>query len=163
MREECVDLGAPFAEYDAAPALEQLTWVVKETLRRYPPLSVIPRMALRGFVWEGDTIPAGTTVVVSPIVTHHLHDWWEGPYRFDPLRYSPERAEDQRHTHSWIPFGGGAHMCLGLRFAESQIRAVMHQLLLRYRWSIRDWYEMPVQQAPISKPKDGLPIRFERI
>ena len=54
-------------------------------------------------------------------------------------------------------------MGLGLRFAASQIRAVMHQLLLRYRGSIRDGDAMPVQQAPISKPKEGLPIRVERI
>jgi len=39
----------------------------------------------------------------------------------------------------------------------------MHQLLLRYRWSVADGYEMPVQQAPISKPKDGLPIRVQRV
>ena len=24
-------------------------------------------------------------------------------------------------------------------------------------------YEMPVQQAPISKPRDGLPVRLERL
>lgn len=162
-RSECQALGKPHAEYDDAPALEKLTWVMKETLRRYPPLPVIPRVALEDFEWEGYMIPAGTMVVVSPIVTHHMPEWWPEPYTFDPLRYSPDRAEDTRHTHSWIPFGGGVHMCLGLRFAESQIRAVMHQLLLRYRWSVADGYEMPVQQAPISKPKDGLPIRVERL
>ena len=163
VRAECQALDKPYAEYDDAPQLEQLTWVMKETLRRYPPLPVIPRKALEDFEWEGFLIPAGTMIVVSPIVTHHTPEWWADPYTFDPLRYSPERAEDARHTHSWIPFGGGVHMCLGLRFAESQIRAVMHQLLLRYRFSVDEGYEMPVQQAPISKPKDGLPIRVERV
>ena len=161
-RAECRALGKPYAEFDDGPALSQLTWVMRETLRRYPPLPVIPRTALESFEWEGYVIPAGTMVVVSPIVTHHMPEWWPDPYSFDPLRYAPERAEDTRHTHSWIPFGGGVHMCLGLRFAESQIRAVMHQLLLRYRWTVAEGYEMPVQQAPISKPKDGLPIRVER-
>ena len=159
VREECRALGEPFAGFDDGPALPQLTWVMKETLRRYPPLPVIPRRATRDFEWSGYVVPADTMVVVSPIVTHHMPEWWSDPYRFDPLRFSPERAEDQRHTHSWIPFGGGVHMCLGLRFAETQIRAVMHQLLLRFRWSVPDGYEMPLQQAPISKPKDGLPIR----
>ncbi|MBW2269945.1 MAG: cytochrome P450 [Deltaproteobacteria bacterium] len=162
-RAECRTLGKPYAEFEDAPELEELTWVMKETLRRYPPLPVIPRMALEEFEWEGYVVPAGTMVVVSPIVTHHMPEWWTRPYTFDPLRFSPERAEDARHTHSWIPFGGGVHMCLGIRFAESQIRAIMHQLLLRYRWTVAEGYEMPVQQAPISKPKDGLPIRLERI
>jgi cytochrome P450 len=162
-RAECHALAKPYAEFDDAPELQELTWVMKETLRRYPPLPVIPRMALEEFEWEGYVVPAGTMVVVSPIVTHHMPEWWTDPYTFDPLRFSPERAEDARHSHAWIPFGGGVHMCLGLRFAESQIRAIMHQLLLRYRWTVAEGYEMPVQQAPISKPKDGLPIRLERI
>ena len=65
--------------------------------------------------------------------------------------------------HSWLPFGGGPHMCLGRKFAELQVRAVMHQLLLRFRFSVPEGYEMPVQQAPISKPRDGLPIELESL
>ncbi|HAB45420.1 MAG TPA: cytochrome P450, partial [Gammaproteobacteria bacterium] len=56
---------------------------------------------------------------------------------------------------------GGAHMCIGLHFAEMQIKLVMNELLQRYRWSVPEGYVMPVQQSPISKPKDGLPIVFE--
>jgi len=47
------------------------------------------------------------------------------------------------------------------RFAELQIKAVLYQLVRRFRWSVPAGYTMPVQQAPISKPKDGLPVRFE--
>ena len=143
--------------------LESLGWVMRETLRRYPPLPVIPRIAESEFVWGGYRIPAGAMVVVSPIHTHHMNAWWDEPYRFDPDRFGPERAEDERHTHSWVPFGAGPHHCLGRRFAELQVKAVMHQLLRRYRWSVDPGYEMPVQQAPISKPMDGLPLRLEAL
>ena len=54
-------------------------------------------------------------------------------------------------------------MCLGLRFAELQIKAVLFQLVKKLRWSVPEGYTMPVQQAPISKPRDGLPLRLERI
>ena len=54
-------------------------------------------------------------------------------------------------------------MCIGLRFAELQVKAVIHQLVQRFRIRIPDGYEMPVQQAPISKPRDGLPILLEAI
>ena len=152
---------------DAQPGLEDLdglealTWAMRETLRRYPPLPVIPRTALRDFEWGGYRIPRGTMVVLSLIHTHHRADWWYGPERWDPERFSPGRAEHQRHTHSWVPFGGGPHMCLGRRFGEAQVRLVMHQLVRRYRWSAPSGYRMPVQQAPISKPTDGLPLEFE--
>ena len=54
-------------------------------------------------------------------------------------------------------------MCIGLRFAEAQVKLVMHQLVRRYRLSVPAGYKMPVQQAPISKPLDGLPVRLERL
>jgi cytochrome P450 len=163
VREECRALGSTALAFDEMERLENLTWVMKETLRRYPPLPVIPRVATESFEFGGHEVPKDSMVVISPIHTHHMSEWWDDPWRFDPARFSPERAEDERHSHNWVPFGGGPHMCLGLRFAELQVKALMHQLLQRYRVSVADGYEMPVQQAPISKPRDGLPIRLEVI
>jgi cytochrome P450 len=161
-REECRAL----TDELGADELGQLTTVhliLRETLRRYPPLSTIPRFSQRAFEFGGHEIPANVMVVVYPIHSHHMAEWWREPYRFDPERFAPGRAEDEQHPYLYIPFGGGAHMCIGYRFAELQIKAVMHQLLRRYRWSVPAGYKMPVQQSPISKPKDGLPIRLERI
>jgi cytochrome P450 len=163
LREESRAVRSPllgFSEMDRVPALG---WVMQETLRRYPPLSTVPRLSVREFDYQGYRVPARALIVVFPIHTHHMKEWWSDPYAFDPERFSDARAEHRRHSHSWVPFGGGAHTCIGLRFAELQIKTILHQLLLRYRWSVPEGYQMPVQQAPISKPRDGLPVRFERI
>jgi len=161
VRAESAALAAEQPDLDDLERLESLTWVMYETLRLYPPLPIIPRVATAAFDWQGHRIPADTMVTISPIATHYLDEWWSEPRRFDPERFGPGRAEQDRHTHSWIPFGGGVHMCIGRRFAETQIRLVMHHLVRRYRWSVPDGYTMPVQQAPISKPRDGLPIHFD--
>ena len=163
VREESRALGTAEVGFEDLDKLASLTWVIKETIRRYPPLPVIPRVATRAFDWAGYRVPANAMVVISPIHTHHMAEWWNEPTRFDPERFAPARAEDQRHTHAWIPFGGGPHLCLGMHFADLQIKSIMHQLLLRYRWSVPAGYAMPVQQAPISKPLDGLPIDLQRI
>ncbi len=163
IREEARAIGTPWLAFEDLARPVALGWAMKETLRRYPPLPVIPRVATADFAFEGQRIPAGTMVVIAPIHTHHLPEWWSAPTAWDPERFRPERAEDERHTHCWIPFGGGPHHCLGLRFAELQVKAILHQLVLRYRWSVEPGYRMPVQQAPISKPRDGLPVRFERL
>jgi cytochrome P450 len=159
-RAESRALGAGAVGFDDLDRLASLELAMHETLRRYPPLPVIPRVATAPFEFEGFQIPAPSMVVVSPIHTHHLPECWTDPFRWDPERFAPGRAEHERHTHQWLPFGGGPHMCIGRRFAEAQVRLVMHQLLLRYRWSVPDGYTMPVQQAPISKPRDGLPVTF---
>jgi cytochrome P450 len=163
IREESFAIGSEAPGFDDMERLDSLTWAMRETLRLYPPLPVIPRIANEAFEFGGFEIPADSLVAVSPIFTHYMEEWWDAPCRFDPLRFSPERAEDQRHTHSWIPFGGGAHMCIGRLFAETQVRLVIHHLVRRFRWTVPVGYRMPVQQAPISKPRDGLPIRLTAI
>jgi cytochrome P450 len=62
-----------------------------------------------------------------------------------------------------VPFGGGAHICIGQHFAMLQVKSIMHQLLLSYRWTVPQKYEMPLSSIPITRPKDGLPITFERL
>ena len=163
VREESLALGTAEPGLEELGKLEALGWAMDETLRRYPPLPVIPRVNTASFEFGDFEIPAGCMVVVSPIHTHHMAEWWSDPFRWDPGRFAPGRAEQERHTHSWVPFGGGPHMCLGMRFAEAQVRLVMHHLVSRFRFGVPEGYTMPVQQAPISKPRDGLPVRFTRL
>lgn len=163
VREQSLAVGTDELAFDQVDGVPALSLVIMETLRRYPPLSTIPRSSLREFEYQGFAIPANIMVLAYPIHTHHMQEWWTDPYRFDPDRFSEARAEHKRHTHSWVPFSGGPHTCIGQRFAEMQIRAIMHQLVRRYRWTVSPGYEMPVQQAPISKPRDGLPVVFKRL
>ena len=58
------------------------------------------------------------------------------------------------------PFGGGAHMCLGLHFAYMQVKVLMAQILTRYRIEIAPGYEPKWQPWPIPKPRDGLTVTF---
>lgn len=51
-------------------------------------------------------------------------------------------------------------MCIGLHFANMQIKLVLFEMLKNYSWQVAQGYEMPVQQSPISKPKDDLPVTF---
>jgi cytochrome P450 len=53
-------------------------------------------------------------------------------------------------------------MCIGQHFAGLQVKAIVTQLLQRYRWSIEPGYEMPYQLVPIAKPRDGLPLKLSR-
>jgi cytochrome P450 len=48
----------------------------------------------------------------------------------------------KKHLYQYVPFGGGAHMCIGLHFAEMQVKAILHHVVQRYRWSVADDYVM---------------------
>ena len=139
----------------ARPELTEMAF--KEALRMIPPVPSIPRRALRRFDYGGYTIPAGARVGINPHLVHHMEDHWPEPDRFDPLRFTPE-AVKARHKYAWVPFGGGAHMCLGLHFAYMQIKILMAQMLTRYRIEVASGYEPEWQAWPIPQPKDGLKI-----
>ena len=138
---------------------------MKEALRRYPPLPTMPRYATRAFDFMGYTIPAGTHVGITPIHTHHMEEIWSQPFRFDPERFAPGREEHKRHPFAWVPFGGGAHMCLGQHFAYMQVKALMAQLLEAVPAGMRvilvgDREQLPSVDAG-AVLSDLLPPRFE--
>ncbi len=148
-------------EFDDLDRLEEMEWVMKESLRMYPPLPTKPRRVVKDVEHFGIKFKKGQFISISPAHTHYMEEYWTKPDNFDPERWSPERAEYKRHPYQWIPFGGGAHMCVGQHFADLQVKAIMHQILLRFSWSVDEGYQIPYQLMPIAKPKDGLPVKLK--
>ena len=150
--------GRPVA-YEDLGKLELTEMAFKEALRLIPPVPSLPRRAMRDFTFQGWHIPAGSGVGISTTSVHMMEEHWPEPSKFDPLRFTPE-ASAARHKYAWVPFGGGAHMCLGLHFAYMQIKLLMAHLLTRYQIELEPGYEPEWQPWPIPKPKDGLKVTF---
>ena len=161
-REEVLAYGPGPLAYERLGELERVEMCFKEAMRLNAPVPAIPRRAVKEFVFRNHHIPAGTQVGVNPMLTHRLPEIWPDPDRFDPTRFTAENSKG-RHKYAWVPFGGGAHMCLGLHFAYMQAKAFFFQLLATHRISVADGYEADFQMFPMPKPKDGLPLRLERI
>ncbi|HEX8223129.1 MAG TPA: cytochrome P450 [Allosphingosinicella sp.] len=120
---------------------------IKESLRLNAAAPVLWRRSVRPFDFGGHSFPEGTITGVNPMITHLLPEVWEDPGKYDPLRFSPERSLG-RHRFAFVPFGGGAHGCLGANFAYLQIRALLrsllggHELVLTSRSPPR-WHQWP--------------------
>ena len=147
-------------DYDDLGKLELTEMAFKESLRMIPPVPSMPRRALREFEYGGYRIPAGAMVGINIHWTHHSEEYWENPHAFDPMRFTPDKVK-ARHKYAWVPFGGGAHMCLGLHFAYMQVKVLMAQLLQRYRIEAAEGYNPQWQDWPIPQPKDGLRVTFQ--
>lgn len=140
---------------------EQSEWAVKEALRLNAAAPVLWRRALKDTEFAGYVIPAGTVTGVNPMLTHLLPDLWDQPDRYDPDRFAPESAR-ARHRFAFVPFGGGAHGCLGANFAYLQVRALLRQLLEQHELVLATdqpprWYHWPN-----CRPLGILPIEFRR-
>lgn len=160
LRTSSLKMGKKHLEFDDLEALEEIDWVMRESLRQYPPLTSMPRMVAQDCEFDGYHLKKGILVGIYPIHTHHMPAYWRNPEKFDPERFSPQRNEQKQHMFQWIPFGGGAHMCLGQHFANLQVKAILHHVLQRYRWEVAADYTMPYQLVPIARPKDGLPVKL---
>ena len=163
VRAEVRDQDGDALAFDALDRLAMTDNTFREALRLYTPVQVIPRRAEAAFEFKGFEIPAQTPLTVSPGFTHHMAELWREPERFDPPRFAPERAEDRAHRFAWVPFGGGAHKCIGLHFAFMQVKAFTYQFLRRYRVGLPDDYRIDMALVPIPRPRDGLPITLEAL
>jgi cytochrome P450 len=110
---------------------------------------------MRDFEFQGLRIPAGTGVDINPLYTHFMREIWPDPDRFDPLRSDPE-ASRARHKFAYVPFGGGAHMCLGLNFASMQAKCFTWHFFNNVCVSIATDYRPEWRMWPIPYPRDGL-------
>ena len=160
--EEMQSLDKDALDYDDLGKLEKTGWIFKETLRMRPPLTTFPRRTVKDVTFQGYTLPRNTLVNVSTLYTHYMEEYWSHPHRFDPERFSDERAEHKQHFYQWLPFGGGHHKCLGLNFAELQTKTFLFHFLKQYKVTVKPGYEVPTQQVPLIMPKDGLPVTIEK-
>lgn len=163
VREESLALGKERLAFEDLEKLVSLDLVMKEALRLVSPVPALPRRVVKDTSLLGFHVPKGTTVVVPTLTNHYMPEIWPDPERFDPGRFAEDRREDKVHKYAWEPFGGGAHKCIGLHFAGLQIKSVLHQVLQHYRWSVPEGYEWPLDTTSLPSPKDGLPVRLERI
>jgi cytochrome P450 len=135
-----------------------LDMVIKECQRLQPPVPVVARRAVKDTEVAGRPVRAGTRVLVGLQLSHRLPEYWTRPEVFDPSRFAPQRREDRSHRYAWAPFGGGVHKCLGMAFSDIEVRTVLAQILVRFRWSVAAGYVPPMSNVSLPYPTDGLPI-----
>ncbi|KAA8886165.1 cytochrome P450 [Nocardia colli] len=163
LRAESRALGKPTLDYADLDRLPGLDLAFKEALRMYSPVAQQIRETIRDTDILGHYVPKGTLVMVGAYPMMRTEEFWSDPDVFDPERFAADRREDKSHRLAWSPFGGGAHKCIGLYFGGMTVKAVLHQMLLQYSWSVRPGYEVPLVAGTGPMPADGLPIHLERL
>jgi len=136
--------------------------VFHETIRMHPPVPFLMRRTVRPCDLGGVRIPADTMVCVPINFLQRHPEFWSEPDRFDPHRFDEDRQEHRRHSFMWMPFGAGAHQCIGLHFARLLFTSLYAELVGRYELEFvrPGYYPTKLQQLPFTRPVDGLPIRL---
>ena len=160
-RELDVVLKGRLPGFEDLPLLPYTTGVFSEALRLYPPAWAIGRKAKAAFQLGPYMIPAKSVLLTSPWIVHRDARWWPDPEKFDPLRWANTNP-DTRPKFAFFPFGGGARVCIGERFAWSE--GVLALATIAQRWKMRLVPGHPVvPQAVLTlRPKHGIRMRLEQ-
>jgi cytochrome P450 len=129
------------ATHDDVKRFELAERAWNETLRLYPVAPFVPRRALRDVELGSHRIPAGALVLANIDAMMRDPSAWAEPERFDPDRFAPERAEDRRHKGFFLPFGAGAHACVGPGLALAEALVFWHAMLTRCRFRLEPDYD----------------------
>jgi cytochrome P450 len=119
-----------------APHLDLTRAVIQEAMRLYPPIWIIPRHVVADDEIGGYRIPARSTVVLSPYVTHRHPAFWEAPDVFDPDRFTMERSAG-RPKEAYFPFLSGPHQCIGNEFAMLAMQLVVARVIQAFDVTLR--------------------------
>nr|CAB3454461.1 unnamed protein product [Digitaria exilis] len=137
----------------------KFTWrVALETLRLVPPIFGNFRRAVQDIEFDGFLIPKGWQVFWVSSVTHMDASIFHEPAKFDPSRFkdgSPATAP----PCSFVAFGGGPRICVGMEFARIETLVTMHYLVRWFRWKLC-CKEDTFARDPMPSPLHGLPIQL---
>ncbi|OBK65731.1 cytochrome P450 [Mycobacterium colombiense] len=104
--------------------------VLQEALRLCPPGPTGTRMAMRDVEVAGYRVKAGTMLAFGRMAVQTDPGLWDDTLRFDPDRFSPERA-DGRDRWQYVPFGGGPRSCIGDHFAMLEATLALATIVRR--------------------------------
>ena len=142
------------------PNLPYTQQVIKESMRLYPPAWTLSgRIALEAVQLGGYTVPKGSIIFISPYVMHHLPQYFDEPEAFKPERFTPE-FEKSLPKYTYMPFGGGARVCIGNAFAMMEAQLILATIAQRFQLELAT--DEPVRyKAQITlTPADGLKMRL---
>lgn len=143
---------------DAVMRLPLLDRVIKESMRLLPAVPLLFfRRSTEPFKLGEYELPVGSTVVVSPLVTHRCPTLYPEPRRFNPQRW----LERSAGTYDYLPYGAGPRMCIGAGFGAGILRLLVVMLLQRFRVAMTNGARVSYKTGGVMMgPKPGVNLRL---
>ena len=141
--------------------VRQLTFtrsVFRETMRLYPPITFIPRVAAEATTIGKYKVKKGAMIMISPWTIHRSEASWKKPHHFDPDRFSVER-EAELVPGAYLPFGLGPRVCVGAAFATTEATLILASLIRRYDFVALDADKVRPVARLTTRPKQQIMCR----
>ena len=95
----------------------------------------------------------------------HDPDYYPNPELFDPDRFSHEEVK-KRNPYTFLSFGEGVRMCIGMRFGMIQAKIGLASLLANFKFDTCSKSIVPMQflkHTFILTPSEGVYLKVEKL
>ncbi|KAK2386498.1 cytochrome P450 714C2 [Trifolium repens] len=151
-------------DYDMLSKMKQLTMIIHETLRLYPPAPLLLRHAFKDMKFGSIDIPKGTGLWILTISLHTNPDiWGDDANIFNPERFANGVAGACKHPHAYMPFGVGPRICLGQNLAMLELKMLIALILSNFCFSLSPRYIHSPALGITMKPDHGVQLLVTKL
>lgn len=144
--------------YEDLEKLTVLERVMKEGLRLFAPPVYAYRVLSKDIELDRYEMPQGSTIAFSHYMTHHMPEIYEEPERFNPDRWLTIKPTN----FEYLPFGAGAHACLGGSLAYLIMKITFSTILSRYRLTVVPNSLIERKVLVTLQPRHGIPMQLTK-
>jgi cytochrome P450 len=141
------------------PNLKYTEWVIRETMRLYPPAWGIGRQAVADCEIGGYSCPKGTQLFLVIWLVHRDGRWFPEPESFRPERWDHDLIKRLPRC-AYFPFGDGARVCIGNHFAMMEAVLLLATIAQKYRLSLELNQLLELVPSITLRPRHGLHMRL---
>lgn len=169
LRKEILSIGENIEDfdYDKLNSLTYLDMVISETLRLHPPLPTFTRICTYPTTLKVNgkaiRVDIGTPIAIPVYSIHTDEKHYPQPLEFNPENFDKENVE-KRHKFTFLGWGEGPRICIGVRVASTQVKMGLIAVLLNFKVLPKETKRITPKLNPMSSflhtPKDGLWLKF---
>lgn len=139
------------------PQLPYTHWVIKESMRLYPPITELSREAAEDCEIGGYAIPRGTTLLMSQWAMHRDSRYFSEPDLFQPERWAND-LEKQLPRGVYFPFGDGPRVCIGKSFAVMETVLLLATIAQKFQLDLVADQTIELQPSITLRARHGIRV-----
>ncbi|MBO3458679.1 MAG: cytochrome P450 [Aetokthonos hydrillicola CCALA 1050] len=139
------------------PQLTYTNWVIKESMRLYPPATDVSREATQDCEIGGYFIPKGTTLIASQWAMHRNSRYFSEPELFQPERWAND-LEKELPRGVYFPFGDGPRVCIGKSFAIMEAVLLLATIAQKFQMDLVADQNIELQPSITLRARYGIQV-----
>ncbi|MBD2195027.1 MULTISPECIES: cytochrome P450 [Calothrix] len=144
------------------PQLTYTNWVIKESMRLYPPATDVSREATQDCEIGGYLIPKGTTLIASQWAMHRNPRYFSEPELFQPERWAND-LEKQLPRGVYFPFGDGPRVCIGKSFAVMEAVLLLATIAQKFQLDLVADQNIELQPSITLRARHGIQVVLKAV